>query len=413
MTAVSAFAGDGTAFVRTVYDQSGGGNHMIQTSTGNQPFFHTGTDGPTVMLTGGGYFRTPLGLIADRRAVSTFAVLRDTRQSEGQAYWYFGTESTTDLGLAGNTGGQFGVLPYTTADGPAAISPNDGRTDATCSACILGFTSAASGIVIHRDDATATSPAVMPRPLNAGGFYGRTGAVIARQDFFAFVFYPAGLSAADAATLKAYLAPLYKTNAFRNPPLNLAMQGDSKTYGMYTPFNATITRQLDQSYAGAAMVRNFGIPGNTIRQDLGNLLLVGTKYLEPARTNIAIISEGGNDLLAGRTASQVWADYMTACAALRAGGWARVVATTITPVSVNANGVTPAVEAQRVALNAMIIANAGGLFDAVANYNTIPQLGADGAPNLAYLPDGLHETEAAYALELPVLKAAIEAARAA
>lgn len=95
---------------------------------------------------------------------------------------------------------------------------------------------------------------------------------------------------------------------------------------------------------------------------------------------------GPSDLLADLTAAQVLAASEGYADAARAAGAHRILTATVTP-ALNYSG---AQNAQRVAYNALLRANANGKFDGIVDIDGIPQLAN---PNDAaqYL-DGLHPT---------------------
>jgi lysophospholipase L1-like esterase len=401
-----------------MYDQSGHNNHLTQDTAANQPpldldhgaphliFYQGFRDSPPAY-----WLNIPATLTADRANVSMFAVVRDVDSNVTGGLFYMGPATgPTDLGLQGFVS-CFASQPVYD-DKMGKVSPNDASTVGTATPAIIGLVSSPTGIIIHRDGRTGTSDPVTSKMMTVGGEYGKTAGCAGRQDMFAWIFYPAALSDADSVVVKKSLQAIYRTNSW-TPKLNVALQGDSKTFGVDTPNNLTLSRELENVLPDA-VIRNLGIGGHAIGGDKDKFN--SPRFLEPGAANVLVLYEGTNDLAGvavkgGDSAEAVWGYYRTFVADARANGWDRIVCCTVTPRS--NGGFTPAMVAQLKLLNDMIHADKDNLFDAIANFNGITAFGPQGNPNRALLPDGLHETEAAYALEAPILAEAIKKAVAA
>ena len=410
-----AFGGKSPLKVAVLYDQSGHGNHLTQTVAASQPPLYLEGGEPAILFRGKHALNIPKTLTADRADVSMFAVTRDVSSYVTSGCFYMGSAATgkemdVDLGLMGFVN-CFGSMPVWDARG-RKVEPSDGSTVGTATTAIVGIVSGPGGVTVHRDGKTATTGADMPTPkkMTAGGQYGRTPNVPGRQDMLAWVFYPKALTGPEATEVKAVLKKAFPTNSW-TPSLNVAFQGDSKTYGVDTPRNLTLPRLVSLELPGA-VVRNMGIGGHEIKGDKSRFS-IGNNFTEPGAMNVMVLYEGTNDLNNPKppaTAEEIWGYYQTFAAHCRAHGWNRILCCTITPRGITEKGFTAEKEAQRRLLNQMIRENKGRIFDGIVDFGTIAALGSDTKPNTAYLPDGLHENEAAYMLEAPLVAAAIKAA---
>jgi len=403
--------------VAVVYDQSGQGNHLTQSVAVSQPPLYLEGAEPAILFRGRQSLEIPKTLTAERTDVSMFAVTRDVSSYVTAGCFYMGSAKTgkemdVDLGLMGFVN-SFGSMPIWDGRG-RKVEPSDGSTVGTATTAVVGIVSGPGGVTVHRDGKTATTGADIPAPrkMTMGGQFGCTPNMSGRQDMLAWTFYPKALTGPEATEVKALLKKAFSTNDW-SPSLNVAFQGDSKTYGVDTPRNLTLPRMVSLELPGA-VVRNMGIGGHEIKGDKSRFS-IGNNFTEPGAMNIMVLYEGTNDLNNSKppaTAEEIWGYYQTFVGHCRAHGWNRVICCTITPRRFTENGFTEAKEAQRRLLNEMIRANKGQLFDGIVDFDKIAALGSDTKPNTAYLPDGLHENEAAYMLEAPVVAAAIKAAAA-
>jgi hypothetical protein len=123
-------------------------------------------------------------------------------------------------------------------------------------------------------------------------------------------------------------------------------------------------------------------------------------YANNGGANIVVIWGGTNDFIQGATVSDVYNNYVTYCVARHAVGWKVVVPTKLSAIGQDAD---------KNALNALILANSSGCFDAIADFTGTP-LGIDGGYANAtwFQPDGVHPTQAAInSYEAPIISAAI------
>lgn len=115
---------------------------------------------------------------------------------------------------------------------------------------------------------------------------------------------------------------------------------------------------------------------------------------------------GANDLGA-YTAANYAAQLATYCDNRRAAGW-QVVVCTVLPSNAWASSIgTPAFEAIRSSLNAIVRGWVGSHCSAVADFDTTPVGMAGAQNNAAYYGDGLHPTPAAHAILEPVIRAIV------
>jgi lysophospholipase L1-like esterase len=122
--------------------------------------------------------------------------------------------------------------------------------------------------------------------------------------------------------------------------------------------------------------------------------------------NVMVIWGGTNDLGAGDTPQQAYAQLVQFCQQGQAAGWKVIVVTMIDRSGIDGAGET--FDAAHDAYNNLIRANwtsfANGIADVAAN----PILGADGASTnpTYFLGDGIHLTDAGYQLVAPTVQAA-------
>jgi hypothetical protein len=302
-----------------------------------------------------------------------FAVTRDVDSNvTGGIFYMGGVSGPMDLGLQGFVSSFASQPVYDEKLGD--VTPTDGSTVGTATPAIVGIVSSPAGITIHRDGMTGISGPVSSRIMTAGGRYGKTLHCSGRQDMFAWLFYPGALTNVDATKVKTSLRTIFGTNSW-TPALNVVLQGDSKTFGLATPNNLTLTRQLS-AYLPGAIIRNMGIGGQTIKGDKDKFN--SPRFKEAGALNVLNLYEGTNDLAGvivhgGDSAENIWGYYRTFVTEARANGWNRITCCTVTPRS--DAGFTPGMETQRLLLNRMIRTNKDHLFDAIANFDGITAFG--------------------------------------
>jgi hypothetical protein len=102
-----------------------------------------------------------------------------------------------------------------------------------------------------------------------------------------------------------------------------------------------------------------------------------------ADLTILSMNGGSNDVLAGEVGARTYAVQQAYCRAAKAAGFRRVITFTLLP----STHMTTAMDAERRALNALVLDNEGGLFDGVVDLTAHSALNDPAGP--LYL-DGLH-----------------------
>jgi lysophospholipase L1-like esterase len=404
----NSFAAGSLLTISKVYDQSGNGNNLTQTTASLQPkliMTAVSTPAPPVVLVRQSeYFNIPSTLTANRQNYSSFMAARFPTNLRPTPVFDMGNGTTFDFGW------------FTTYDNYLQQGLTDSGTETngtartlpSASPCIVGVVSSSSGITYHRDAFTVTAAAVTSEVMSNGGklMACHTPYVDGRCDMFSWVFYPAALSGTDSTAVKAALQTLHSTNA-NTLTSHIWIQGDSITEGVGATYNITIARVLSDAIGDPSkMVRCFGKSGDEMVYDYATWSGLGSNYLEPGASNILVVWLGTNDIALGRTAAQLWSDYANYISYAHAAGWTKIVGVTALP----RGDLTPAEETERQSFNAMVRANSAGYFNAIWDADALT---ASGQPlngyvtNTALSPDHLHPSEAAYQLMAPSLKSAV------
>ena len=197
--------------------------------------------------------------------------------------------------------------------------------------------------------------------------------------------------------------------------------GDSITDGTLSTLNAddrwpdVFSRRLHAAYGNRVSVVNAGIGGNRIltpdTYPPPQPFAGGPSALQRLERDLfglsgvsaLVLLEGINDISSGASAEAIIAGMKELVSRVRARGPFKIVGATITPsLTANGNSGTPDANTRRQAVNAFI--RSGGLFDAVADFDTATVDPATGALREPFVPnstvggagDRLHPNRAGY-----------------
>lgn len=179
---------------------------------------------------------------------------------------------------------------------------------------------------------------------------------------------------------------------------------DSLTAGLgatgFGNYPAQLQLYYDPAFVG---VRNYGVPSATIANAVTNAPLIDGNWPTFVNRKIVCAWVGTNSLYFGVSAASTYSQYVAYCQARQLAG-EKVVAFTILPR--DDAGTPPTFDADRLAVNALIVANFTTFANVLANVAAIPQL--SDPDNATYYADHVHLTNAGYALVAPVVKTAID-----
>lgn len=150
---------------------------------------------------------------------------------------------------------------------------------------------------------------------------------------------------------------------------------------------------------------NVAVPGQTVQQMITNFTTQVTANLTGTQTNKKVIIRGGiNDLAAGRTPAQVYTDLSSLCGLIQAQG-AEAIVCSLTGIGA-AHASYPALETNRLALNALIDANSS-FADQYIDIVTLEPLLDDGDDLTYFTADAIHMTTAGRELEAATIYGAL------
>lgn len=396
------FQGASVLNVKTFYDQTGNGNHLIQTTTAQQPVLWLGDGGPVLKAALESTTRRmliPNTLQADRQNTSIFMVARTPSEAVGVGMWEFGDLTNLyDLGLRSYSS-HLNINPIYDSTIPNPVTDNFNTVN-VANMSIMGLVSSPSKMTVHRDEQTIDFPAATSKSMVLGGQMGNTHTSAGRFDTVAFVFYPAALSDADTLSVKNALRDVTGSLLFTST-YGLCAQGDSITFGTGSSNNRTVTAAI-QAYTGRTVpVRNIGIGGTTAAGRETFWDGSAGKFQVSGKPNYLRFHYGRNDIKLGSD-SATTITAVKGCLTSARAVFTKVIVVTALP-NVPADW-TPTMETYRQELNAWIRSDprdAGGVryFDAIDDLAMDPILGdaatlaGQGAHDTTLFPDYLHPSE--------------------
>lgn len=409
---------EGRYLIETWYDQTGNNWHITAGSSRVPMLYVRPGHMPCVLFMENDFMNLPGGLTVDRANSAVFHAARYTWQNRAVDCINWGTSSTSALRFGSFIDGGRTPAMQVVAGG-VTFYPSTTQYLSTCTPCLTAYNVRSSSLKIRRDGYVQTVGSVSAGTFS-GGRIGASGnpTSYGRQDMFGMVIYGSGLTDADERTIATAMTSIFSLNSW-SPSRYIMMAGDSKTQGDAAVNNLNLPRRLHDQYGNdrRVWIRNFGNNGSDIGSRYATFWFrygAPYNYVEPdAPQNVVVCWLGINDVAFNRTAAQILADYTsffnvpsTQGSSLTAQGWDGRVIATIMP----ARNLSTAQNAVRTAVNVAIpalpginrvwdvnaLCNAGGV---LSGFTTDTSLAAD----------GLHESEKAYGLEAPSLKAAIDA----
>jgi lysophospholipase L1-like esterase len=179
--------------------------------------------------------------------------------------------------------------------------------------------------------------------------------------------------------------------------LNLIIcDGDSRTSGAGSTGGQSYPVQLREMLGYKNTFRNYGVGGQTqTDMNADAATQIDTKYSTSYGRNAVIAWGGVNDLGQGRSAANTYSSISTYVSGRKAAGFKVVVGTIPTCIFTGTAQEKIDKEAQRVALNSLIMANAAGA-DAVSDVASAAEL--QNPSDATYYSDYVHFTNAGYAV---------------
>lgn len=390
----------------TIFDQSGNGFDLIQTTDGARAILRRSqlagaalpfTCGPNIQYT------IPPGLSVDRANHSVFLVLRP-HLARASYYWVrlgttlsYGT-TTPDTATAGG-GGRI----LDTANGNA--SKVQSRAPKTSGIAIMGYSSGASDVKFYNNRVIET----VAGGLTAGTL---TGGTIENgngySEIMAVAIFPRALTEAEMASVGRSLEAVAALHLGQTKGVFMigdsitAGQGSVATYVAGLGMTATEPDQLFGALGSPAdtAIFNCGQPSIPLTalnstNDRNRINELMSAYPEITK-RVARVHAGINDLRAGSTDTTIYNAMVAYCNYLRGLG-VKVITSTINTQVVDAT-YTAQAETYRLSINSQIRSNWATFADDMVDYANIPEL-ADPNNTTYFASDKLHQTAQAYQLK--------------
>jgi lysophospholipase L1-like esterase len=350
--AALAVQGSGSLRIATLYDQSGNGFHLTQTTAANRPLLDltTGTEPWIVFETPTSVASFNLPTAAMNLDRQNFAMLQVQRVYLGGNSTYATWGSSPDLRLANSSNARWNFI----VGGANNNSSPDYGTTPTASKNLTTFHSRSTGINVTIDNRSATATALTSLNLTTTGVVGTAGYAVRM-----LAFYVGAPNDTDIATIKSAFTQMEGTPT-TTPSAEIDYIGDSITAGTGSspgfPNPALIADRL-----GPKVIHfNRGVGGSQIP--------AGASYRPSILTaaspiRILFISYGTNNIITGgESASTILSKLQSAVTQGKTNGFTHVILGTILP----RNAFTDAQEQTRRDVNAGIPELTG--VDQIANY---------------------------------------------
>lgn len=407
LAAIETYIGGQNLFASadTIFDQSGNGFDLIQTTDGARAILRRSqlagaalpfTCGPNIQ------YPIPSGLSVDRANHSVFLLFKP-HLARAAYYWIrlggtlqFGTDAPDSAGVGG------GLYMRDTAN---SLSKRGSRAPKTSGVSIVGYSSGASDVKMYNNRNIETiAGAFASGALTGGNVENGNG----YSEIMAVVIFPRALTETEMASVGRQLeavAPIQigqTKGVFMIGDSITAGQGSIATYVSGLGMSATEPDQLFGALGSPsdAGVFNCGQPSIPITSINGTNARNRIKELMDGYPEItkrvARVHAGINDLRAGSTDTTIYNAMVAYCNYLRGLG-VKVITSTINTQVVDAT-YTAQAETYRLSINSQIRANWATFADDMVDYANIPEL-ADPNNTTYFASDKLHQTAQAYQLK--------------
>lgn len=232
---------------------------------------------------------------------------------------------------------------------------------------------------------------------HTGGFIGKTAAFgqYGMMELSSLILYDRPLSPGDRffglqAMGETFAIPQQQQDTY-------VVDGDSISQGIASLYLQSYGRDMERLLPSGFVLYDAAWAGKTLDGPGGLVDRFGpftSKLYNPyARNNVLSVLAGTNDLQNGRSGRQIFDALRRYAAAARRTGF-RVVVCTVTP----RRSFTPAIEAERRSLNALIVGGWHEFADGMVDLAGDPVLGAPNAfsNEHVYISDGIHFTDYGY-----------------
>jgi lysophospholipase L1-like esterase len=187
--------------------------------------------------------------------------------------------------------------------------------------------------------------------------------------------------------------------------VNLVFDGDSISAGAGSTQGHGLDAQVAQALGTAVRLNNVAVGGRPVSDCLRLYpKLVAPLFSPASHHNVIVFHAGDNDIAQGRDAAQTYAAFTAYVAAAHQQGWKVVVSTEL-----RSPHFPPPKEAQLRQYNDSLRQNQAGA-DAVVDFDTDTRLTTMSNrfdPSM-FKPDGLHPTDAGYAILTQLLAPAVK-----
>ncbi len=186
---------------------------------------------------------------------------------------------------------------------------------------------------------------------------------------------------------------------------NIVFDGDSVSLGQEASPGKTPDAQLRTMLAHPAAIADVAVSGLPVFATLERYgRVVQPLYKRDARYNVIAFHAGDNDLAAGRTSAETYANFSRYVALAHAQGWKVIVSTELQRTQW-----APEQQADLSRYNRLLLANAAGA-DAVIDYAGAPGLRDPGQrQNPAYFArDGIHPSDNGYRVLARMIRSALD-----
>ena len=153
---------------------------------------------------------------------------------------------------------------------------------------------------------------------------------------------------------------------------------------------------------------NYGVSGQTTAQMVTDgVAQIDSRYITGVSKNVVVAWEITNDLKLGADRATAYANMVAYCQARKNAGFSVVLLTILPRTQV---GLPETFEADRIAINDLIKANYASYASAVADVAADSRIGDYGdSDDTTYYSDGVHMTEAGYAIVAGIVATTIQA----